>query len=40
MAKKWKEILADPKHPVWKYIGMLTLAAIMLVGVNPAGMVI
>lgn len=40
MAKKWQLVIVDPKHPIWKYIGLLTLALVVMAGVNPAGLVI
>lgn len=37
MRRNWKAILADPKHPIWKAITLLAVAAAVLVGASPVG---
>ena len=32
---KWKVIIADPKHPIWKAVTMLAIVAAVAVGANP-----
>lgn len=38
MRRNWKVIIVDPKHPIWKAVTLLAVAAAVMVGVSPGGL--